>query len=184
VQTPDGLIHLMASKGKPSMHFAMNEAWILSAETNETGQATDPAGKKIINENEKWPKSKTRLSWSWFKAGNGTPVLQGKETWFYENGIKQYEVTRKNGKKTRHRGMLLAGWLKAVEAGLQKGRRHGVDQLLAQRSQEIRIALAEKLGARADLGLEPGWQSHPEDQFQGRSESVYRLQPWRRLSVF
>lgn len=99
VQTPDGLIHLMASKGKPSMHFAMNEAWILSAETKETGQATDPAGKKIINENEKWPNGKTRLSWSWFKAGNGTPVLHGKETWFYENGIKQYEVTRENGKK-------------------------------------------------------------------------------------
>lgn len=99
VQTPDGLIHLMASKGKPSMHFAMNEAWILSAETNEIAQATDPAGKKIIHENEKWPNGKTRLNWSWFKAGNGTPVLQGKETWFYENGIKQYEVTRQNGKK-------------------------------------------------------------------------------------
>ena len=32
-------------------------------------------------------------------AGNGTPVLQGKETWFYENGSEQYEVTRQNGKK-------------------------------------------------------------------------------------
>jgi antitoxin component YwqK of YwqJK toxin-antitoxin module len=99
VQTPDGLIHLMASKGKPSMHFAMNEAWILSAETNEIAQTTDPAGKKIVNENEKWPTGKTRLNWSWFKAGNGTPVLQGKETWFYENGSKQYEVTHQNGKK-------------------------------------------------------------------------------------
>ena len=37
VQTPDGLIHLMTSKGKPSMHFAMNEAWIFSSETGEVG---------------------------------------------------------------------------------------------------------------------------------------------------
>jgi formylglycine-generating enzyme required for sulfatase activity len=99
VQTPDGLIHLMASKGKPSMHFVMNEAWILSAETNQIGQATDPAGKKIVSEKEKWPNGKNRLDGSWFKAENGTPVLQGKETWYYENGTKQYSVTRENGKK-------------------------------------------------------------------------------------
>src|ERR1039457_932348 len=65
--------------------------------------------------------------------------------------------------KIRPGGMLPAGWLEAVAARLPKGRRHGVDQLLAQRSQEIRIALAGKLGARTDHGLEPGRQSHPED---------------------
>jgi len=98
-QTPDGLIHLMTSKGSPSMHFAMNEAWILSKETGETGEATEATDAKAITEQEKWPNGKTRLSWGWFKAANGTPVLQGKETWFYENGAEQYEVTRENGKK-------------------------------------------------------------------------------------
>jgi formylglycine-generating enzyme required for sulfatase activity/antitoxin component YwqK of YwqJK toxin-antitoxin module len=99
VQTPDGLIHLMTSKGTPSMEFTVNEAWILSDLTNETGQATEPAGKKVIAETEKWPNGKTKISWSWFKAKNGLPVLQGKETWYYENGKKQYAVTRQNGKK-------------------------------------------------------------------------------------
>jgi formylglycine-generating enzyme required for sulfatase activity len=99
VQTPDGLIHLMTSKGKPSMHFAMNEAWILSSETGEAGQVTGTQGCKTIREEEKWPEGKTRVSWSWFKAENRTPVLQGKETWYYENGRKQYVVTRANGKK-------------------------------------------------------------------------------------
>jgi len=93
------LIHLMTSKGKPAMHFAMNEAWILSSETGETGQATEPKGRKIVQEQESWPNGKTRVTWGWFKAGNGTPVLQGKETWFYENGGRQYAVTRANGKK-------------------------------------------------------------------------------------
>jgi len=99
VQTPDGLIHLMTSKGKPAMDFAMNEAWILSPESGETGQATGAKNEKIIQEQEKWPNGKTRLSWSWFKADCGLPVLQGKETWFYADGTRQYEVTREQGKK-------------------------------------------------------------------------------------
>jgi hypothetical protein len=99
VQTPDGLIHLMTSKGKPSMHFTMNEAWILSSETGEVGQQTGAKGRQMLREEEKWPNGKTRVRWSWFKAENGTPVLHGKETWFYENGRRQYVVTRANGKK-------------------------------------------------------------------------------------
>jgi len=100
VQTPDGLIHLMTSKGKPSMHFAMNEAWILSAETGEANQVTESKDGKIVQEKEKWPNGKTRASWSWFKAANGTPVLQGKEQWFYENGGRQYVATLENGNKS------------------------------------------------------------------------------------
>lgn len=41
---------------------------------------------------------KTRMRWSWFPAENGTPALQDKETWFYENGRRQYVVTRASGK--------------------------------------------------------------------------------------
>ena len=37
-QAENGVIHLMTSKGKPSMHFAMNEAWILSDYTGEVNQ--------------------------------------------------------------------------------------------------------------------------------------------------
>jgi formylglycine-generating enzyme required for sulfatase activity len=99
VQSPDGLIHLMTSKGKPSMHFAMNEAWILSGEKGEANQNTGPVPHLSSSELSLWPNGKTKLTWSWFKADNGTPLLSGKETWFYENGAKQYEVTRENGRK-------------------------------------------------------------------------------------
>jgi formylglycine-generating enzyme required for sulfatase activity len=98
VQTPDGLIHLMTSKGKPSMHFAMNEAWILSSEPAEAGQLTNPKGRKIVRGDENLPDG-ARASWRWFQAENGMPVLQGKETWYDENGRQQYQVTRANGKK-------------------------------------------------------------------------------------
>jgi antitoxin component YwqK of YwqJK toxin-antitoxin module len=99
VQTPDGLIHLMTSKGKPSMHFAMNEAWILSPEKGETGQTTSTQDGTLNHDRETWPNGNTRVEWSWSRATNGMPVLQGTETWFYENGSKQYTVTRDNGVK-------------------------------------------------------------------------------------
>jgi formylglycine-generating enzyme required for sulfatase activity len=69
-QSPDGIIHLMTSKGSPSMNFDMNEAWILSA---DEGEAEQPA--KSV-------------------------VLDGPESWFYENGAAQYTVNRQNGRKT------------------------------------------------------------------------------------
>jgi formylglycine-generating enzyme required for sulfatase activity len=98
-QTPDGLIHLMTSKGKPSIHFAMNEAWIVSNETGEAGLTVGLRTGKLVNDQEKWPNGKTRIARSWFGAENGLPLLQAKETWYYENGTKRYEVTRDNGKK-------------------------------------------------------------------------------------
>ncbi len=99
VQTPDGLIHLMTSKGKPSMHFAMNEAWILSDEKGEAGLSIPATRSKVSNEEEKWPNGQTRVAWGWFKTGNGGVFLQGQETWFYADGTRQYSVTREDGIK-------------------------------------------------------------------------------------
>ncbi len=99
VQAPDGLIHLMTSKGAPSMHFAMNESWILSNETGEANQATSPAGKQLVKVYDRSPSRKLRVLSTYFLADNGTMVLQGYEVWYDGNEKKQYEVTRDNGKK-------------------------------------------------------------------------------------
>ncbi len=99
VQTPDGLIHLMTSKGSPSMHFAMNEAWIISNETGEANQTMVAAKPTILPLKETWPDGKPRITLGSFVAENGTVVLDGRETWYYESGKQQYEVVRKNGKK-------------------------------------------------------------------------------------
>jgi hypothetical protein len=99
VQSPDGLIHLMTSKGTPSMHFAMNEAWILSEETGEAGLPTDVSDGRTLSEQEKWPNGQPRMNWDWAIPQIGLPMLQGEEIWYYQNGVKQYEVTRQNGRK-------------------------------------------------------------------------------------
>lgn len=95
-QSPNGVIHLMTSKGKPSMHFAMNEAWILSDFTGEVNQQVDKdtSNKKTIE--EKYGNGKPRVVSSGYIGKNGF-VLHGKETWYYDNGAKQYEATYNKG---------------------------------------------------------------------------------------
>lgn len=96
VQAANGLIHLMTSKGKPSMHFALNEAWILSDYTGEVNQLPGKASSDLQKIEEKYPNGQTRIvSGGWF--GKNGFVLHGKEIWYYENGNKQYEANFNNG---------------------------------------------------------------------------------------
>ncbi len=96
-QTPNGVIHLMTSKGKPSMHFAMNEAWILSDITGEINELPGkPAKEQIQTTDEKYPDGHAKIHYSGWISKNGF-VLHGKEEWFYEDGKKQYEATFDNG---------------------------------------------------------------------------------------
>ena len=103
VQSPDGLIQLLCSKGKPSMHFTMNEAWILSSETGEAGLESESeitTRTPIVENEEKWPKGKRMLVESFRQTSKALPVLDGRMVCFYEIGGKEYEVTYRNGKKT------------------------------------------------------------------------------------
>lgn len=96
-QAENGVIHLMTSKGKPSMHFAMNEAWILSDFTGEVNQLPGKLAEgKLQQINEKYANGQTKIiSGGWIsKTGF---ILHGKETWYYDNGTKQYEAGFNNG---------------------------------------------------------------------------------------
>lgn len=96
-QSANGLIHLMTSKGNPSMHFALNEAWILS---EFSGEVNEDWGKfnntESIKEQENHPNGKPKVSYSGWMGKNGF-VLHGKQLWYWENGSKQYEATYNNG---------------------------------------------------------------------------------------
>jgi formylglycine-generating enzyme required for sulfatase activity len=96
-QTPNGVIHLMTSKGKPSMHFAMNEAWILSDYTGEVNQLNGKANTSQVKvEQETFADGKPKIVSSGWMSKNGY-VLHGKQTWYYDNGNKKYEATFDNG---------------------------------------------------------------------------------------
>lgn len=95
-QSPNGVIHLMTSKGKPSMHFAMNEAWILADFTGEVNQQPGKNEGALQKIEEKYANGKPRVVSGGYHGKTGF-VLHGKEERYYENGSKQYEATYNNG---------------------------------------------------------------------------------------
>jgi formylglycine-generating enzyme required for sulfatase activity len=99
VQSPNGVIHLMTSLNHPSMHFSMNEAWILSAEKGEVGQVTLGSTAGTKQKEERYPDGKIRVIWGGRTGANGDFVRHGTETWYYPDGKKKYEVFYQDGRK-------------------------------------------------------------------------------------
>jgi BNR repeat protein/MORN repeat protein len=100
VEAPNGVIHLMTSLNHPSMHFEMNEAWILSAEKGEVGQRVEGSNSEIKKREARYPDGKIKVTWGSRTGANGDYVRHGTETWYYPDGKKKYEVTYQDGRKT------------------------------------------------------------------------------------
>ncbi|MDX9973725.1 MAG: SUMF1/EgtB/PvdO family nonheme iron enzyme, partial [FCB group bacterium] len=103
-QAQDGTIHLLATMNRPCLHFAMNEAWILS-EINETSDDILMANSAqsiadVQAYEEKYPDGKPRVRWSAGKGNDGRYLLNGIETWFHPDGTKWYEAEFALGRKT------------------------------------------------------------------------------------
>jgi formylglycine-generating enzyme required for sulfatase activity len=99
-QGTDGMIHLVTSKGRPCLHFEMNEAWILAkALATNTAVAPLSGTEKPIRQTEKYPDGRTRAAWSAVIAPDGRFLLHGPERWFHPDGRKAYEVNWRAGRK-------------------------------------------------------------------------------------
>jgi hypothetical protein len=96
-QAPNCVIHLISSMNHPSLHWEMNEAWILSPSTSET-PANPVVGQSW--QTETWPDGKVRAKWSGKTDAGGRSVLDGAETWYAENRATLYAATWRDGKKT------------------------------------------------------------------------------------
>jgi hypothetical protein len=97
-QSPNGLIQLISSMNHPSLHWEMNEAWILSGSSEET--APRPGSGKRLEETAKWPDGKPRAKWSAKIDASGRYFLDGPEEWYSESGAEVYSVTWRDGRKT------------------------------------------------------------------------------------
>ncbi len=103
-QAPNGIIHLIATMTHPCLHFAMNEAWILSDEKDSLADAelmksstTSIRDIKIFQ--EKYSDGNVKIQYSGGIADDGRFLLEGKEIWYYENGTRHYEANFHLGKK-------------------------------------------------------------------------------------
>jgi formylglycine-generating enzyme required for sulfatase activity len=105
MQAPNGNIHLITTMNRPCLHFEFNEAWILADNTGlETAGDADlmkssaAAVTDVKEYKEQYPSGKTKLVRSGGMADDGRFLLNGAETWYYENGHKQREATYKLGR--------------------------------------------------------------------------------------
>jgi len=97
-QAPNGVIHLITSMNDPSLHFELNEAWILDTDSSAASAPAPSAGELLQNE-EKYRDGKLRGQWSGRIGAEGRYLLDGASTWFYPDGRKQWEVTYRDGVK-------------------------------------------------------------------------------------
>jgi len=96
-QAPNGVIHILTTETQPCLHYELNEAWIFS----DAGDLKpENSGGSVKAFSEKYPNGNVRSQWSARICPNGRYLLDGKETDFYENGVKQHEVNYASGRKT------------------------------------------------------------------------------------
>jgi len=97
-QGPNGIIHLITTMNHPCLHFELNEAWILDDRAGLPGE-TPVTIKDVQAIEEKYPSGKTRCTYSGGVTSDGRWLLDGQESWFYQNGQMQYQATWRAGRK-------------------------------------------------------------------------------------
>ena len=98
-QSPNGLIHVVTSRGNPTLHIELNEAWILNEDNAEPSGEVGIEPDSVKEYGESYPSGKIKATWNAGTGEDGRYLLHGTETWYYENGQKQWEFTYLNGRK-------------------------------------------------------------------------------------
>ena len=95
-QSPNGIIHIVTSKNKPNYEIELNEAWVLHGgpETPETNSLHD-----VKQYREFFPDGKLRAVWSAGIGADGCYWLQGRQTFYYQNGHPQWQADFAAGHK-------------------------------------------------------------------------------------
>ena len=93
---PDGIIHIVTSKNKPAdLEIELNEAWVLSTADPQTEAA--PL-RDVRSYRETWPSGKPRAEWSAGLSADNRYMLDGRQTFHYQDGRVQWEATYSLGR--------------------------------------------------------------------------------------
>jgi len=96
-QGPDGIIHIVTSKNAVNYEIELKEAWIISDSESASPepQMTGPVTKHA----EKWPNGKSKAEWGTARASDGRVVLEGPQSFYFDNGAPQWTANFHLGKK-------------------------------------------------------------------------------------
>jgi formylglycine-generating enzyme required for sulfatase activity len=96
-QSADGLIHIITTT---ELHITLNESWIRQGGKRPKNTGTVSIKPETLKQYvEKYPDGSVKVRWNAGIGEDGRYLLDGKETWYYPTGQKQWEVTYKAGKK-------------------------------------------------------------------------------------
>ncbi len=97
-QGPDGIIHIVTSKNTVNYEIELNEAWVLS--DDEAATADPKSIGNLAEHRENWPDGKPKAVWSTGRANDGEILLEGAQTFYFENGRPQWIAHFHLGRKT------------------------------------------------------------------------------------
>lgn len=96
-QGPDGVIHIAMSKNTVNYEIDLNEAWVLSNSEDETPAPVSIA--HVEKHRELWPNGRVKAEWSTGRANDGEILLEGPQTFYFEDGRRQWTADFHLGKK-------------------------------------------------------------------------------------
>jgi formylglycine-generating enzyme required for sulfatase activity len=96
-QGPDGTIHIVTSKNTVNYEVELNEAWILS--DSELASSEPETSGTVTKHTERWPNGKSKAEWGTTRASDGRVLLEGPQTFNFENGALQWTATFHLGKE-------------------------------------------------------------------------------------
>jgi formylglycine-generating enzyme required for sulfatase activity len=97
-QGPDGVIHIVTSKNTVNYEIELNEAWVLAPDAAKSPEA-DSMG-PVKKHMEKWPNGALKAEWSTAHASDGRILLEGPQTFFFEDGKPQWTTDFHLGRRT------------------------------------------------------------------------------------
>jgi hypothetical protein len=104
-QAPNGVIHLITSVNRPSLHLAFNEAWILNdtagmpADDESLMGSTATTIPKVKTCREKYGLFRKKAVYTGGVADDGRWLLHGTQTWYYRSGRRMHQATYRLGVK-------------------------------------------------------------------------------------
>lgn len=158
-QSSDGVIHMITTTNRPCLHLALNEAWILSDAPTPDDDArlmanTANSIRDVKRNEENFADGRPRIVWHAGVGNDGRYLLHGQETWYYQNGEKQYEADYEHRTQDRPRDSLSCGRLYRVAVGAQREQRYErLDAILAERAEKGPIVLEGQSGRWSCLPL-------------------------------
>lgn len=98
-QAPSGVIHLLNSATYPSLHFELNEAWILDPKAGPSAIPAVEAEAAVRTTRETYADGSPKAEWGVRLDAAGRPRAHGAETHWHADGTKDYTVNWADGRK-------------------------------------------------------------------------------------